>query len=138
MMKKNPTPASKSKVKVAKGPAVPQLVGRLSAPIARAIHRKAASIYVDADHLVHIANKHGAELATVGLDPLSFVCLVLKGYNRIYTGSGKSLLMVIYNGTPKVTAIELTLGWKKEFYEVKTATVMSKTFLEKKKQLWSR
>jgi hypothetical protein len=136
--KKKPTLASPSKAKAPKQPAVPHLVGRLSAPIGRAIHRKAANIYVDASHLIHIANKHGADLAPMGLDPLSFVCLVLKGYNRIYTGTGKSLQMVVYNGTPQVTVIELNWGEKKKFYEVKTATVMRKDYLKDDKLLWKK
>ena len=115
-----------------------QKVGRLRMPVAKAIHRKAANIYVDDNHLRHITNTHSLEFEALGLDAITFVTLVVNGFNRIYKGSGKSLLLVIYNGKPKVTAIELNFALKKGFYEVKTATVMRKAFLNEDKHLWTK
>jgi hypothetical protein len=111
-------------------------VGRLSLPVAKTIRRKAADIYIDDNHLRHIENFHNRELAALGFDALTFVKLVVSNYNRIYKGAESSLLLVIYNGKPKVTAIELNLILRQGFYEVKTATVMSKMFLQKKELLW--
>ncbi|MDR0714800.1 MAG: hypothetical protein LBF89_11180 [Bacteroidales bacterium] len=113
-------------------------IGRLSMPVAKAIRRKAAYIYIDENHLQHIFINHCKELSALGFDALTFVKLVVTNYNRIYRGAGNSLLLVIYNGNPKVTAIELNIALKKGFYEVKTATVMSKIFLQKKELLWPK
>ena len=110
-------------------------VGRLSQPVAKNIKRKAANIYVDNNHLRHIENKHGVELAALGFDAMSFIKLVVKGFNRIYKGTGNSIQLVIYNGKPKVTVIELNLVLKAGFYEVKTATIMKKTYLKPEKLL---
>lgn len=107
-------------------------VGRLKQPIAKEISRKAAYIYVDDYHLKHIENKHQHELSSVGLDAFNFVKLVVGGFNQIRKGSGNSILLVIYNGKPKVVAIELNYSIKKGFYEVKTATIMSKKSIERK------
>ncbi|MDR3350295.1 MAG: hypothetical protein LBN98_01440 [Prevotellaceae bacterium] len=111
-------------------------VGRLSQPVAKAIRRKAANIYIDDNHLRHIFIQHQEELAAIGFDALTFVQLVVSNYNRIYKGAGASLLLVIYNGKPKVTAIELNLVLKYGFYEVKTAAIVRKTFLKEEKLLW--
>ena len=111
-------------------------VGRLSLPVAKAIRRKAADIYIDDNHLRHIFIYHDKELRALGFDALTFVKLVVNNYNRIYKGASTSLLLVIYNGKPKVTAIELNLVLKQGFYEVKTATIVRKTFLKEEKLLW--
>jgi hypothetical protein len=105
-------------------------VGRLSQPVAKIIRRKSADIYIDDNHLKHIALRHGKELEAIGFDAMTFVLLVVKNYNRIYKGTGTSLLLVMYNGKPKVTAIELNLALKQGFYEVKTATIMKKSYLK--------
>jgi hypothetical protein len=88
--------------------------------------------------LRHIVKKHGKELAALGFDASTFVQLVVSGYNRIYEGKDSSLLLVMFNGKPKVTAIELNLVLKTGFYEVKTATTMNKEFLKKRKLLWQK
>ena len=72
-------------------------VGRLSLPVAKTIRRKAADIYIDDNHLRHIFIHHDKELRALGFDALTFVRLVVNNYNRIYKGSGGSLLLVIYN-----------------------------------------
>ncbi|GHU85399.1 hypothetical protein FACS1894153_0540 [Bacteroidia bacterium] len=108
-------------------------VGRLRKPVADAIHRKAANIYLDENHLKHIFNRHEKDLANLGLTPSMFVELVTTNFNRIYEGSGNSLLLVKWNGMPKVIAIELNFALKEEFYEVKTGLVMEKYKFNKKK-----
>jgi hypothetical protein len=115
-----------------------QKVGRLRQPVAKAIRRKAANIYINDNHLRHILNRHAEELASVGLDPITLVCLVVNNFNRIYKGKGQSLLLTIYNGKPKVTAIELNFAIRKGFYEVKTATITRKTYLKDEDLLWQK
>jgi hypothetical protein len=113
-------------------------IGRLSQPVARAIRRKAAGIYINENYLRHITRKHDAELTALGFDAMTFVSIVVSNYNRIYKGVDDTLLLVIYNGKPKVTAIELNEVLKKGFYEVKTATTMRKAFLKEDKLLWTK
>jgi hypothetical protein len=111
-------------------------IGRLRLPVAKSIHRPAADIYIDGSHLKHIANRHGAELAALGFDAFTFVTLAVGNYNRIYKGSGDSLLLVIYNGKPKVAAIELNFSLREKFYEVKTAVIVRKGFLKEEQCIW--
>ena len=113
-----------------------QKVGRLRKPIADAINRKAADIYISDNHLKHIFNKHRAELELVGLTPKIFVDLVVSGFNRIYKGVENSLWLVIYNGSSQVVVIDMNYALKKGFYEVKTATVVNKNNLKSKELLW--
>ena len=113
-------------------------IGRLRKPIADAIKRKAADIYISENHLKHILLQHGTELAMVGLTPKIFVDLVVMGYNRIYKGTENSLILVIYSENSKVVAIDMNYAFKKGFYEVKTATVMREKSLEKKELLWTK
>lgn len=113
-------------------------VGRLRAPIAAAIGKKTADIYLNEKQLKHIFYRHAEDLAYFGLTPKLFVDLVVKGFNRIYKGSGRSLLLVLWNGKPQVVAIELNFALKKEFYEVKTASVYRKEFFDNKQLLWSK
>jgi len=116
------------------------VVGRLSMTIAKAIRHKSATVKIHRHYLQHIKLRHFEDLAAVGFDAETFVALVVTNFNQIREGSGNSLLLIIYNGIPKVTAIELTyvLNEHESFYEVKTATVMRKEKLRKKKLLWEK
>jgi hypothetical protein len=113
-------------------------IGRLRKPIADSIGRKAANIYVDHNHLRHVFIKHKENLAELGLTPKVFIDLVVNGFNRIYKGAGNSLLLVIWNGKAKVVAIELNFALKKEFYEVKTATIYRKDFFKDENLMWTK
>ncbi|MCL2413950.1 MAG: hypothetical protein FWC94_01690 [Bacteroidales bacterium] len=113
-------------------------IGKLKKTIADQIGRETADIYVCESHLKHIFNRHEAELASVGLTPQMFVDLVVINFNRIYKGVGNSLLLVLWNGKPKTTAIEMNYALQKGFYEIKTATVMRKDFFDKKTLLWKK
>lgn len=111
-------------------------VGRLRKPIADSIRRKAADIYIDHNHIKHILNEHKDDLANFGLTPKIFVDLVIKDFNRIYRGRGEALFLAVWNGKAKVIVVELNLALKKEFYEVKTASVYRKGFFDNKELLW--
>jgi len=113
-------------------------IGKLKKSIADQISRETADIYVCENHLKHILNRHKSELESVGLTPQMFVDLVVINFNRIYKGVGNSLLLVLWNGRPKSTAIEMNYALQKGFYEIKTATVMRKDFFKNKKMLWEK
>ncbi len=113
-------------------------VGRLKQPIAKAIRRKSADIYITENYLKHIFYRHEKQLAEIGFTPEMFLEIVLKDYNRIYRGTGESLLLVKWNGAPKVAAIELNLAFKREFYEVKTAFIQDKSRLKCDNLLWKK
>jgi len=112
-------------------------VGRLRKPVADAIGRDPADIYISENYLKHVFLRHKAEIEQLGFTPKSFIKLVVIGFNQIYKGSGESLLLVMQNGKSKVVAIEMNFAFKEGFYEVKTAFVMEKKLLEKKELLWS-
>ncbi len=113
-------------------------IGRLSRPIAKKIHRESAYIYIDDNHLKHIFLKHKNEIENIGLTPRLFVDLVVNNFNRIYRGRRNDLRLVLWNGKPKVTVIELNFALKKEFYEVKTATIVRKDFFSDSDLLWKK
>ncbi|MCL2681942.1 MAG: hypothetical protein FWE63_00485 [Bacteroidales bacterium] len=113
-------------------------VGRLRKSVAEQIRRVAADIYISENYLKHIFNRHKKELEGIGITPKVFVDLVVSNFNRIYKGTGRSILLVLWNGKPKVVAVELNFALKKEFYEVKTATVMRKEFFNDRNLLWKK
>jgi len=113
-------------------------IGKLRKPIADQIRRKSADIYISENHIKHIFEQHKQELKQVGLTPKMFVDIVIGNFNRIYKGAGNSLLLVLWNGKPKSTAIEMNYALQKGFYEVKTATIMRKEFFKTKELLWEK
>ena len=113
-------------------------LGRLSQPIAKTIRRKSADIYITDNYVKHIFNRHIEELRAVGYTPFDFAKEVVAGFNRIYKGAGDSILLVKWNGVPKVAAIELNLAFKSGFYEVKTAHIKAKGSLKNKNLLWTK
>ena len=114
-------------------------VGRLKKPIADAIGREPAYIYISQNYMKHIFLRHKKEIAALGFTPKAFVDLVVANFNCIYKGiAGESLLLVIQNGKSKVVAIEINYALKEEFYEVKTAFVTEKNLLEKRELLWTK
>ncbi|MDR1951635.1 MAG: hypothetical protein LBP96_05340 [Bacteroidales bacterium] len=132
-MKKIPT----QKTKIQDQPHAKK-VGRLTQPVANAIRRKAADVYITDNYIKHIFIGHENDLGAVGLTPLQFVEIVANGYNRVYKGSGQSLLLVKWNGNPKVAAIEMNLAFKKEFYEIKTAQIREKRRFKVENLLWKK
>ena len=113
-------------------------LGRLSQATAKAIRRESADIYITENYVKHIFNKHVEQLKAVGYTPFDFVKEVVKGFNRIYQGSGNSILLVKWNGAAKVAAIELNFAFQKEFYEVKTAQIRAKGNFKDEKLLWKK
>jgi len=115
-----------------------QKLGRLSQSIAKAIRKKSADIYITENYIKHIFNNHIEQLRAIGYTPFDFVKEVVNGFNRIYQGSGDSILLVKWNGAAKVAAIQLNLAFRQEFYEVKTAQIRAKGGLKDEKLLWKK
>jgi hypothetical protein len=113
-------------------------VGRLRKPVADEIGKPAANIYVDENHLKHIFINHKNELAQIGFTPIMFLDTVLNNFNRIYKGNRNALILVKWNGTPKVAVIELNLALRKGFYEVLTAYVRAKGSFKNAQLLWEK
>ncbi|MCL2416847.1 MAG: hypothetical protein FWD02_02805 [Bacteroidales bacterium] len=114
-------------------------IGRLRSPIARAIGKTPADIYIDDSHIKHIFNRHKDELAKLGLTPLMFVDLVIDKFNRIYKQEGRqSFFLVHWNCVPKVTVIELNFAFKAGFYEIKTAFTRDKKYFKNENLLWKK
>ncbi len=113
-------------------------VGRITQPIARIIRRKSANIYLTDNYIRHIFNNHAEQIEALGYTPKEFVILVMKDFNRIYKGNGNSLLLVKWNGSPKVVAIELNYSLKNKFYEVKTAQIRAKNSFNSKALMWEK
>ena len=111
-------------------------IGRLKKSVADQIHRRAADIYIDDNHLKHILLRHKDELEKVGLTPKMLVDLVVSNFNRIYKGHNESLQLVVWNGNAKVAIIEINSALKKEFYEVKTALIKAKENVNEADLLW--
>ena len=91
--------------------------------------------------LVHINNKHGKELQTVGLTAYDFVKFIVDSYNEIYKGSGNSYLLVVQRNTiSDMAAIELHKECvrNKEVYKINTATPVKKVRLYSKKLLCTK
>jgi hypothetical protein len=114
-------------------------VGRLRKPIADKIHRPAADIYVNDNHLRHIKNKHSQQ---GGLNNhssvIAYVEQILSECNLICEGTGEALLMVSNQPSKvNVTVIELIqLDSRSNIYYVKTASRRPKSYLARKKILW--
>jgi len=113
-------------------------LGRLSPAIAKAIRRKPADIYITENYVKHIFNRHVEELRAIGFTPFDFAKEVVARFNRIYRGTGNSILLVKWNGAAKVAAIELNLAFRKEFYEVKTAQIRDKGNLKADRLMWKK
>lgn len=113
-------------------------VGRLKMNIAKAAHLKSADIYVSENYLKHIEKKHSTELKTLGIDPYSYVKLIVDNFNQIRRGSDDSVLLVIFReeNYHDVAAIKLTYIETKGFWEVKTAQPRNSKDVIKRKLLW--
>jgi hypothetical protein len=84
-----------------------------------------------------IEEKHGAEIRAAGYrDAAAFVEDITENYTAIYEGRDSTLLLMKKNGKTKVAFISLTLGKDKTFYDVSSATLARKKYLDNKKVLW--
>ena len=113
------------------------ILGRLRMPVAKKIGVQCADIYIDSNHIAHIAHVHAVELAQLGVSADDYVAMIAQRYNMILQGSGGSLLLVVYRGESNhVAAIDLNYSTKKGFWEVKTAQPRRYAEIARKKILW--
>lgn len=116
-------------------------VGRIRKGVADEAGIKCADVYIDESHLEHIKEKHQSELKALGISAKLLVEIVLDNYNRIYQGSGKSILLVCFDEKVKshlTAALTLNYIVKKGFWEVRTAQPRSSDNFKKKKEIWKK
>ncbi|MBQ5975478.1 MAG: hypothetical protein IJL48_07210 [Bacteroidales bacterium] len=112
-------------------------IGRLRMPVAKKIGVRCSDIYINKNHLAHIAHVHATELSQLGVSAMDYVSMIATRYNMILQGTGSSLLLVVYRGENNdVAAIDLNYSTKKGFWEVKTAQPRRYEEIAKKKKLW--
>lgn len=112
-------------------------IGRLRMPIAKKIGVRCSDIYINKNHLAHIAHVHATELSQLGVSAMDYVSMIATRYNMILQGTGSSLLLVVYRGENNdVAAIDLNYSTKKGFWEVKTAQPRRYAEIARKKILW--
>ena len=99
---------------------------------------KAYDIVVSERDLVHIQNEHNTELEAIGLTAFDFVKYIADNFNKIYKGSGNSVLLVVWREKTSYTAaIELYLTKQNDVYKIKTALPMNTVTLSKKKLFYA-
>ncbi len=116
-------------------------VGRIRKGVADEAGIKCADVYIAKHYIRHIMQKHGVEFNSLGISSIDFVKIVLCNYNRIYSGSDSSIILVIYNESAKLHyAAALTLNYivKKGFWEIRTAQPRSTRDLERRKRIWQQ
>ncbi|NCC99990.1 MAG: hypothetical protein EOL95_09875 [Bacteroidia bacterium] len=112
-------------------------IGRIKMPIAKAIGKRCADIYISKNHIKHIELAHANELRNLGIDGLSYVKSIANEFNQIREGSGTSILLIIYReNIHDVAAIDLDFSINKGFWEVKTAQPRSTRDIHRRKILW--
>lgn len=88
-----------------------------------------ADIIISERELVHIANRHTAELKALGIDAFNYVCTIINQCNEIRKDKIGMYLFIVRgkNDTTKSTlscaVVELVIGWlnHKRIYKIKTA-----------------
>ena len=113
-------------------------VGRISMPIAREAHIKAADIVTTENYLRHIDNEHKSQLEPLGINAFDYIKIVITQFTEIREARHNAVLLVKQNhDRPKDTVvIELTLNNKLHLWEVRTAEPRSK--VGDKKLLWRK
>ena len=94
-----------------------------------------ADIVVYESELIHIANRHGKELETIGMDVFDFVNFIMENYNAVYQGTGNSyLLVVLRENVSDMAAIELhtEVVNGEEVYRINTAAPIKTKLLYSK------
>ena len=113
-------------------------LGRLNKNIADQIGRKSADIYIDYNHLRHIARGKYFILEKLGIDPITYVQKIIKNYTEIRKGRENRLLLIAYleeNNKKNIAVIELQLIVKYSMYVVKTAMPRIK-FAKNEIKIW--
>jgi hypothetical protein len=115
-------------------------LGRLNKNIADKIGRKPADIFIDYNHLRHIARGKYFILEKLGIDPITYVQKIVKNYTEIRKGKTGTLLLVAHlaeNNKKNIAVIELQLIVKYSMYIVKTAMPRIK-FAKDEIKIWEK
>lgn len=123
--------------------------GVVPASVAKAWGGKAAEIRLeegDSDSgLRHIEKNHGDQIRSLGFkNAIAFVEDVLDNYTAVFQGEGRSLFLTVKNKSKRWDSIAIKMEYDPvgDFYTIKTAMPMRKTFFEadsgrkKKNLLW--
>lgn len=116
-------------------------LGKITSGVAKKAGIKPGNIIVDVDALIHIKNRHEREVCALGIDYLTYVKLIATQFNRIYSGSGDSYLLVFYPNDGSLThvaAIQANYSIEKGFWEVVTAQPRHTARLYDKNKRWQK
>lgn len=93
---------------------------------------QAGNIYIYETELVHINNRHGKELSSIGMTALDFVIYIMEKYNEIYKREDGSFRLVVRRkNTSDFAAI--ILSFKEKAWQIKTAApIKTKQLLNQK------
>jgi len=70
-------------------------VGRINFTIAKQAHIKSGDIVINSNYLSHIKQKHGEQLAQLGIEVVDFIKIITRSFYQIRKGSGNSILLVV-------------------------------------------
>jgi len=88
---------------------------------------------------IHITKKHINDLLSNGYtDVDTFVNDVVTNFNQLRLGKDKTIMLVKWNGLPKVVFIALNFNIQTNCYTVGSAGLFRKDYIEKRKLLWER
>lgn len=116
-------------------------IGRISPTVAKKARIKAGDIIVGEKALEHVEKTHGKEIYGLGLTPIIVMKGIAKNFNRVYKGTGDSILIVWFNYGYRLTltaAIKLNYSVEKGFWEVATAQPRRTSTLDNKKLLYEK
>lgn len=123
-------------------------IGKITPGVAKKAGIEPGDIVVDADALQHIVAGHTSEIEAIGLSVLEYLKFITSHYNRIYTGTGNSYLLVVFpdislpgkieSEIANVAAIQANYSIKKGFWEIATAQPRKAARLRNKILLWKK
>lgn len=114
-------------------------IGRITQPIAKAIKKPAADIYLSKYWIKHNERYHSKEIKSVGMTVEQFIIWVVENFNQIRAATGESFTLIVYNGddTSMTATIDITIQ-SNDNYEVKTAQPRRIESLANKQILWEK
>lgn len=114
-------------------------IGRITQPVAKAIKKPAADIYLSKYWIKHNERYHSKEIKAVGMTVEQFIIWVVENFNQIRVATGESFTLVVYNGdeTSMTATIDITIQSNGN-YEVKTAQPRRIESLANKQILWEK
>ncbi len=99
---------------------------------------KACDIVIYESELVHIKNKHNAELQKIGMTAFDFVKFICNNFNELRQGTNGTILLAVHRQhTSNIAAVEIhkLVTEEKIVYKINTATPINSKQLCLKKLL---